>query len=224
MKKIAVCLTVLSLLLAGCANTQNETAETVEPVEEQAVEVVAEGKTILPLPDTTMENLTDATVHVSFEQEDVYVDDEGILQMDVTVYTYDRYDMVDMAMLEVGDILAGHDGEVVVTALERDDAGTVLINGGLEAGGFDLATEDNGVFFEVGYDDVRSWHEVGTATLRVSADMVGYDGSDLELGEVTFYPGDLLEGIVNNFHFVPHNTTVRIENGQIVEIYRRYTP
>ena len=226
MKRILALLLALCLLLAGCANLQGETDV---PVEEEIIEEVVEepaqtGKMILPLPDTTMENLTDAILPVSLEKGDAYVDDDGILQMDVTVYTYDKYDMVDIAMLEVGDTIVGYAGKVEVTSIERNDAGFVIINGGLEAGGFDLVTDDEGVFFEMGYNDAKNWYEVGTATLRVSADMVGSDNADPELGEVTFYPGDLLNDSIENFHFTPHNTTVRVEGGQIVEMNRRYVP
>lgn len=219
MKRIIVLLLALCLLLAGCANFQEETAASVEESAQ-----TQDGKVILPLPDTTMENLTDAILPVSLAKGDAYVDEEGILQMDVTIYTYDKYDMVDIAMLEVGDTIVGYAGEVEVTSVERNEAGTIFINGGLEAGGFDLVTEENGVFFETGFNDAKNWYEVGTAKLRVSADMVGSDNADPERGEVTFYPGDLLNDAIENFHFTPHNTTVRVEGGQIVEMNRRYVP
>lgn len=237
-KRILALLLVICLLLAGCAASQTETEIADEMIAEEVIdeaEVIVEeetpeeeqpavGKTILPLPDTTMENLSDAILNVSFEKENVYVDDEGILQMDVTIYTYDKYDMVDIAMLEVGDIIVGYAGEVEVSSIERNEAGTVMINGGLETGGFDLVTEDNGIFFETGFNDAKNWYEVGTATLRVCADMEGIDNADPDAGEVIFYPGDLLNDAIENFFFTPHNTTVRVEGGRIVEINRRYTP
>ena len=224
MKRLTALLLALCLLLAGCANSHSEAAPMDAPVIEAETEQPAVGKTVLPLPDTTMENLTDAIVAVSLEKGDAYVDDEGILQMDVTIYTYDKYDMVDIAMLEVGDIIAGYAGEVEVISLERNEAGTVFINGGLGEGGFDLVTDDEGVFYELGFSDIKNWYEVGTATLRVSTDMKGIDNADPELGEVTFYPGDLLNDSIENFHFTPHNTTIRIEGGQVVEMNRRYVP
>ena len=57
---------------------------------------------INPLPDTTMENLTDAILSVSLNEGDAYVDDNGRMQMDLKIYTYDMYDMVDIADLKVG--------------------------------------------------------------------------------------------------------------------------
>ena len=56
---------------------------------------------INPLPDTTMENLTDAILSVSLDEGNAYVDDHGRMQMDLTIYSYDQYDMVDIANLKV---------------------------------------------------------------------------------------------------------------------------
>ena len=65
MKKLFLMMVVLCLLLAGCGQTtQNNEAEAeAETPEQTTVETEAEsGVTIYPLPDTTMENLTDTTV------------------------------------------------------------------------------------------------------------------------------------------------------------------
>jgi hypothetical protein len=66
---------------------------------------------------------------------------------------------------------------------------------------------------------------LGEVTIRVSADLRFYDNSDLDKGEVMYYPGDFLTdkaGIV--YHFVPDNTSIVIEDGKIIEMYRRYIP
>ena len=210
MKRIAALLMALCLLLVGCAASSADDAAT--------------GKTIVPLADTTMDNLDDAILAISLEKGDVYVDDEGILQMDAKLYSYDLYDMVDIATLEVGDTIVGYAGGVEVTSLERNEAGSVFINGGLEAGGFDLVTDDSGVYYEIGYNDAKNWYEVGAATLRVSADFEGIDNADPDAGEIVFYPGDLLNDAIENFYFTPHNTTIRTEGGQVVEMTRRYVP
>ena len=198
---------MICCLLTGCGNAQEEPAAIVSP-----------------LPDTTMENLTDAILSVSLEEGDAYVDDAGKMQMDVKIYTYDKYDMVDIANLQVGDMIFRHSGEVVVTSKEQNESGTVLINGGLENGGFDLVTDEDGIFYEMGFSDVKNWYEVGEATIRVSADFQGIDHADLDLGEVILYPGDFLVGAVTNYDFTPYNTTVRVEGGQIIEMNRRYIP
>lgn len=207
MKKISVIFTALFLLLAGCASAQTDSAQKTNP-----------------LPDATMENLMDAILSVSLAEGDAYVDETGKMQMDLKIYSYDCYDMVDISNLKVGDTLVKHSGKVQVTSIEQNDAGTVYINGGLDNGGFDLVTDDCGVFYEMGYNDHKNWYQVGEATIRVSADFKGSDCADPELGEVVIYPGDFLVDAVTNYDFTPYNTTIRIEGGQIVEMNRRYIP
>ena len=143
--------------------------------------------------------------------------------MDVKIYTYDKYDMVDISLLKVGDIIVTHAGEVEVTSMEQTAAG-ILINGGLEEGGFDLVTDDSGIYFETGFNDAKNWYEVGEATIRVSADFQGVDRSDPDKGDVTLYPGSFLVGEVTDYNFTPYNTTIRVEGGQIVEMTRSFMP
>ena len=183
-------------------------------------------KTVIvsPLPDATMENLTDAILSISLEEGDAYVDDTGNMQMDLTIYSYDKYDMVDISTLKVGDILVTHAGEVEIATLERKENGTILINGGLYEDGFDLITDETGVFYECGYNDAKNWYEIGKATIQASADFVYYDTSDLEKGEVLYYPGSFLVGEVTDYNFTPYNTTIRVENNQIIEMHRVYMP
>lgn len=229
-KRLAMLIAVFCLLLVGCASVQATDGENTTPFDvtvnnDTAVtEQIEEPKTIMPLPDNTMENLTDAILSVSLEEGDAYVDDDGIMQMNLKIYAYDQYDMVDIANLKVGDTIVRYDGNLEVTSKEQDGMGAVLINGGLENDGFNLVTDEDGVFYEMGYNDVKSWYEVGEATIRVSADFVFTDSSDLELGEMIFYPGSFLIGEVTNYNFGPGNTTVRVEKGQIIEMTRSYTP
>ena len=169
-------------------------------------------------------NLDNCKVAVSLEQGDVYVDDTGIIQMDVMVYTYDLYDIVDIAFLKEGDIIVIRGQEVIVDSLSRNGR-TLFINGGLEGNGYKFCTEDMISWYENWDNDSKAYYEVGSATLRVSANMNFYDNSDLEKGEIIYYPGDLLMddvGIV--YHFVPNNTSIVIEDGMIVEMYRSYMP
>ena len=237
MKKLVLIMAVVCLMLAGCGKTnENIAADTKQPANfnvevgsnEQAASGNAEQKApavvVQPLPDATMENLSDAILSVSLEEGGAYVDDTGKMQMKVKVFTYDRYDMVDISVLKEGGTIVTHAGEVEVTAMERSDSGIIYINGGLEEGGFDLVTDESGVFYEVGFNDAKNWYEVGEATIRVSADFKGYDNSDPEQGEVIIYPGDFLVDGVADYNFTPYNTTIRVEGGQIVEMNRVYTP
>jgi hypothetical protein len=234
-KKIIVLFMALCLLLTGCADPQTDGRENEVLSESQTSEVAEhfgtsntvqaeDDHTITPLPDTTMENLSDAILSISLEDGDAYVDERGIMQMDLKIYTYDKYDMVDIANLKVGDTVVRHSGEMEVVSKAQNEAGTIYINGGLENGGFDFVTDDCGIYYETGFNDVKNWYEVGESTIRVSVDFKGIDNADPEQGEVIIYPGDFLIGAVTNYNFTPYNTTIRVENGQIVEMNRTYTP
>lgn len=206
MKKVLMTVFFMAILLTGCSGEK-----------EPAV-------TVTPLPDTVMENLTDAVLSVSLKEGDAYVDDTGIMRMDLKIYTYDKYDIVDISALKVGDILVTHSGEVEVASLEYSETGMISINGGLEAGGLDLVTDDSTIYFETGMNDAKNWYEAGEATIRVSVDFKFLDNRDPEQGEVLFYPGSFLIGEVTNYDFTPYNTTIRVENGQIIEMDSIYIP
>ena len=234
-KKTIVLLIASCLLLTGCADSQKGNGENEIPSDIAASKAMVssdtdsteqpeETHTITPLPDTTMENLTDAILSISLDEDDAYVDDQGRMQMDLKIYTYDKYDMVDIAHLKVGDIVVRHSGEVKVLSKEQNEAGTIYINGGFENGGFDLVTDDCGIFYEIGLNDAKNWYELGEATIRVSVDFKGIDRANPAQGEVLIYPGDFLIGAVTNYDFTPYNTTIRVENGQIIEMNRVLIP
>ena len=235
MKKTFARWMVFCLLLTGCAAPQTDGGGNDVPADKK-IAVTAENdgmadtvqtedaQKIIPLPDATMENLTDAILSVSLDEGNAYVDDQGRMQMDLKIYTYDKYDMVDIAHLKVGDIVVRHSGEVKVLSKEQNEAGTIYINGGFENGGFDLVTDDCGIFYESGLNDAKNWYEIGEATLRVSVDFKGIDHANPAQGEVLIYPGDFLIGAVTNYDFTPYNTTIRVENGQIVEMNRVLIP
>lgn len=186
----------------------------------------AAARTISPLPTgIDMEHLDDCTVAVSFEQGDAYVDETGAMQLKVKVYVYDTYDVVDISMLQVGDQITICQKNVTVESLERDESGTVIINGGLENGGYELASSEESGFCAVGFDDLKQYYELGEATIPVSADFEFVDDSDPEKGSVTYYPGDLLtDGSGIEYNFVPNNTTITIQGGYVINMQRVYNP
>ena len=225
---LVVCSVILCISIIGCGASKEKENNSIQSViEDNSIEEVTETNTIIsPLPVTIdINNLDNCTVAVSLEQGDAYVDDTGAMQMDVIVYTYDLYNMVDIASLKEGDVIVIREQELKVTSLEQNDYGTILINGGLECNGFELSNNDSGVWFESGYNDVKSFYEIGKKTIRVSPDFEFYDNSDLDKGEIIYYPGDFLTddaGIV--YHFIPNNTSIVIENGMIIKMFRKYIP
>ena len=183
-------------------------------------------KTIAPLPVTIdMNNLTDCTVAVSIAAEDLLVDNTGARVLPVTVYAYDLYDMIDIAMLTVGDTIILRGEEVLITSLNTTDYGAVQINGGLDAGGYELRTDEHTVYYETGYSDVKTWFELGKVVLPVSADFVFTDNADPESDTQIFTLEDLFtDKVAHVYGFTPHNTRIVIEGGVVTRMERIYTP
>lgn len=213
-KTLSVILTlILSVgLIAGC-NSQTGKEEN-------------NAKVINPLPETLDVNALDnCTVAVSLEKGNAYVDDSGKMVMDVTVYSYELYDMIDVSTLEENDVIVRKDEEVTITEVERTDSGLVRINGGEENGGFDLVSNDNTVYYETGMNDIKAYYELGKATLPVSVDFEYIDESVLDSEAKTYYPGDFLTDDAEiEYNFTPNNTSIVIENGTIIKMNKVYMP
>ena len=241
---IFLCVTMIGCMTIGCGKkeeiaaeqpgvveTTEETEEVVEADEEEVGEIV-EGADIeltadiMPLPSTIdMTALDNCTLAVSFEEGDAYVDDEGKMQLDVTVYDYELFDMVDIAELAEGSTIAIQGNVVTVETLETLESGLIFINGGMDNGGYDLWHDESGVYFEHGYNDAKAYQEIGEATIRVSDDFIFVDAADPDKGEVTYYPGDFLTDEAGiEYFFNPNNTKIVIQDGQIINMTRIYTP
>ena len=183
-------------------------------------------KVINPLPETLNVNALDnCTVAVSLEKGDAYVDDNGKMVMNLTVYSYELYDMVDIASLKENDVIVRRNEEVTITEVEHTASGLVRINGGEENGGFDLVSNDNTVYYESGMNDIKAYYELGKITLPVSVDFRYIDESEPEKEAKTYYPGDFLTDYAGlEYNFTPNNTTVVIEDGVIIRMNKVYMP
>ena len=241
MKKVLAILLAISVLaLSACAARQTApdtqdtpAAETTgqpdaseQAGEEQASEEQqpAQGaKHIEPLAESLDLNaLTDATVAASFGADDISETD-GKTELTLTVYDYDIYDMVDIAQLAVGDTIVVDGKDMVVTSRE-DENGFVTINGGLEQGGVDLTSDDSGVYYAVGLDDTKSYHELGKVTVPVADGFVLTDNSDLEHPDETYAASDLAKLAASEPGFTANNTLATIEYGELTILARSYTP
>ena len=204
MKRLALLLAVLCCLMAACS---------------------AKPSNVEPLPCAMdLNNLGNCTISGSLKQGDAYVDDTGAMQMKITVFFYDEYNKEHIDQLKVKDFITIRGQRVSVAALERNQYGAVHINGGMDGDGYTLFT-DGKVYFEVGFNDAKCWQELGTATIRVSQDLIFTDRSNPDLGTVTYYPGDFLipnGGIEYNFN--PYNTVFSIQGGLLTAIDRFYIP
>ena len=234
-KALAILLALSVLALSACAakqvnsDTQKDvSAETAAPSAdpeqtEDAQQSAQEAKRVEPLPETLDVNaLTDATVAASFSAEDISEKD-GKTQITLTVYDYDVYDMVDVAQLAGGDTIVVDGKDMVVTSREDKD-GFVTINGGLEQGGVDLTSDDSGVYYAVGMDDVKSYHELGRITVPVAEGFVLTDNADPEHPDETYAASDLAKLAASEPGFTANNTLATIEHGELTVLARSYTP
>ena len=211
---ITLILTLCLSLFAGC-KTQNE---------RNNAEINA--KIINPLPETIdINKLDNCKVAVSLTEGDAFVNDTGKMVMDVTVYSYELYDIVDIASLEENDVIVRKNEEITVTEVERLESGLVRINGGEENGGFDLVSNDSTVYYEMGMNDIKAYYELGKVTLPVSDEFKYIDKSDLYTEAKIYYPGDFLTDDVDiEYNFSPNNTSIVIENGAIIKMHKVYMP
>lgn len=217
---------LLCILLSGCRRSGTKPEQTTVPAPvETKIEKTTAVAVIRPLPDTTMNSLDNSVLNISFMQNDFYQDESGEMKLRMQIYSYEKFDLVDISDLKAGDTIILSGEEILVKFVERNDYGTVLINGGLDEGGFDLATDDSGIYFVHGYSDVKEWMPVADAEFVVSETFVFHDSANLELDTVVYDAEDLVNGVPESiFGYQPQNTTVRIENGQVVEMNRIYTP
>ena len=241
MKKVLAILLAISVLaLSACAARQtapdtqdtpaaettgqpdaSEQAGEEQASEEQQPAQVA--KHIEPLAESLdPQALTDATVAASFGADDISETD-GKTELTLTVYDYDIYDMVDIAQLAVGDTIVVDGKDMVVTSREDKD-GVVTINGGLEQGGVDLTSDDSGVYYAVGMDDAKSYHELGKITVPVAEGFVLTDNSDPEHPDETYAASDLAKLAASEPGFTANNTLATIEHGELTVLARSYTP
>ena len=249
MKKVLAILLALSVLaLSACAAKQansdtqkdsntaeteqansdtqkdSNTAETEQKPGSEQTEQPAQGaKRIEPLAESLDLNaLTDATVAASFGAEDISEKD-GKTEITLTVYDYDIYDIVDISLLAVGDTIVV-DGKDMVVASREDKDGFVTINGGLEQGGVDLTSDDSGVYYAVGMDDAKSYHELGKITVPVAEGFVLTDNSDPDHPDETYAASDLAKLAGEGVGFTANNTQATIEHGELTDLARSYTP
>ena len=225
MKKVISLMVLACVLLAGCGAAAEPPTTKPAHTEDTSTRETEGARIIQPLPDGTMEALSDSIVSVSFGEGDFYRTGSGETMLKIQIYTYDKYDLVDISMLQPGDILKTCNGEVVVESTQVNEFGTILINGGLDNGGLNLVTNDSGIYYAQGYSDLKSWYLAGEAEFPVSDSFEFTDYADRDKGTVVLRAADFLNknpGI--DYHYQPSDTVVRIENGQIVAMERSYTP
>ena len=72
---------------------------------------------------------------------------------------------------------------------------------------------------------VNTWLALGTVTLPVNEEFFFVDDTGADTEADVWYLGDFLTpGIQLPNGITPYNTTVRIENGQVMDLFRIFVP
>ena len=85
-------------------------------------------------------------------------------------------------------------------------------------------SDDSGVYYAVGMDDAKSYHELGKITVPVAEGFVLTDNSDLEHPDETYAASDLAKLAASEPGFTANNTLATIEHGELTVLARSYTP
>ena len=179
---------------------------------------------IKPLDSTiNITNLVDGTYSVFLEEDAFYTDENGNIQVVVTIYDFDLYHAKDIENLTLNDSIEILDETITITSLETTPFGNIIVNGGFEVGGFDFTTKDGSYYFITGASDTKAYYEIGLATLPVASGFEFYDEMDNTLEP--FSAEDFLVEETEFFYaFSQYNTTIEVKDGSVIKMTRIYTP
>ncbi|HRX59470.1 MAG TPA: hypothetical protein P5075_11925 [Eubacteriales bacterium] len=215
------------LIFAGCTGSLPSAQQAqASPVPVESIEPAAAAGKIEPLPAAyTLDALDNCTFPASFQAADVYLNDDGALVVQMTVYDCETFDLVDVSRLAEGGTLVTGGEEMPIESVERSDDGRVLINGGSSNGGCTLATQDNGVYYALGADGAALYRALGETTLPVGQNFTFTDSSEPNGAGKTSYAGDFLtEMETSDTSFSQYGTSVTVQDGFIINIARVCNP
>lgn len=222
------------------AETAEET-ETAAAAEQETVSAETEeasgSKLILPMQDSVqLAQPADGIYSAAFQIEDIVLETdsdmkEAVLHFDL--FVYDRYVPEDIMELKEEDTIqiAGNDVQVESVEFTENTFQTekdVKLNGGYEMGGYDLRyfAEENTQFYRIiRENDYPLYINLGETSLPVSADArftdyaMDNEGVTVEIGELAAYLEDTWP-----YDCTELNILITVEDGQITDIVRRYTP
>lgn len=190
---------------------------------------VPSAKTVAPQTvEADVNALPDGQYPVAFDRGDMLSGATGIYMNSVHVFSMDIYDIVDVNTLTAGDTLVVSGEEIPVTSVERRDS-NVLVNGGLDGengvvlGPIDEDTNGYRVWLE---SDMATFTELGVTTLVLADNAVFNDSWNIDAEPVKVDHDGIVSAIAEseNDYFSQYNTTIRVEDGKVVEIDRVYVP
>lgn len=191
----------------------------------------AGAQTVRPLsPTLDIDKLSNATFAAEFEPSDVVLDSDGAMVIHMVIYDYERFAAADIQALAAGDTLRIDGKDVVVDSVETNEYGLVSVNGGMEENGYDLVADTDGLYYETGTDDMKSYYAIGQKTFPVSQDFVFTDNSDLDHQGKTMLAGDYLTAMEKaaadktDLYYTPYCITVKMADGKISAVEKRFVP
>lgn len=217
---LALC---LALSISACGKSASN-ADASSSAKQDTSSADTQTQRVEPLPGVKIdtENLADGTYAVSFSSADV-IDNAGQLELRFTVYDYALYDAVQISQLAAGDTLVVDGEDMAVESVEQTEAG-VVVNGGLENGGTELAPGEGGTYYIAQMDDAKDYQPVGEVTLPVNEDFVLTDDSDSSNPGQTLLAGDLFNLEDNAQGFTANNTTLTVKDGYVISAQRVFVP
>lgn len=185
------------------------------------------GNFITPNPyDVDINNIDNGIYNAYIDKSGVNEDD-GKFTISAELFTEESYDIVDINRMAEGDAIYINGSLQLVKSINRTDSGIININGGIENYGSALvAVDESNCFVYAGMDMERSYSRHGIASFSVNDDVRLVDNSDPS--EEKDYTGSdaisALNAMLEDYPLTCYNCSITVENSEIVEIRRLYTP
>lgn len=186
-----------------------------------------EGKLITPNPyKVDVNNIEDGFFHAYMDESGIN-EENGKFAIRTDILTVDTYDIADIDGMTEGDAIFIKNQLFYINSIDKTPFGIININGGIENFGSALIANDElNCYVYVGMDMEKSYTCQGVATLTVSDDVKFVDKRDMS-EEKEYIGSDAiseLKNVLKEDRLDWDNCTVTIENGEIVEIDRLFTP
>ena len=177
-----------------------------------------------------IENVPDGTYPVEFLTDTLSSVQSGFTA-DFKIYTVDVYDTESVKSLEEGDKIVINGEEIPVTSVRESEGQIILndLNGSDIEDSYIFGIDEDGTTCRImGEDDYSTYTYHGKVTIPIASNVLFQDGSDFSTFPDTTIvaPDDLISYLTSTSYsyFTEYNTTIRIVNGQVVNINRVYTP
>ncbi len=185
-------------------------------------------------PYQVTDGMEDGIYSVNIDPSTFRADEEGNQYVDVRYFCDDVYDIVDIAMMSVGDVIEFQGKYVPVESVERTKDGCIDVNGGYFSGnenGFTLISyEDSNCWQTITNDIYPAYYPVGEVkTVKVSKDLKltdfmsnGEPTEEAKTADYSNYKEYMKEN--NPELWNCYATTIRLDMYEIMEINRIWIP